>query len=75
MNEKDMLQDLLEFRTTSQRFYNTCAIIIMNPEARQLFIGIRDDEMRAVTQLQQSLERMLAKPSIISKIFPTKHKY
>ena len=57
MREVDILMDLLSYMETSQVLYNENIIEIRNPEARQLFTLLRDDEMRAVEMLQQKIER------------------
>jgi len=75
MKEVDVLKDILQYRVSNQLFYNEKLINIKNPEVRQLFSEMRDDEMRAIVKLQQKIQRLEAKPYIISKIFPTKSRY
>ncbi len=76
MKDIDILKDMLEYRISSQLFYNKNLIHIRNPEARQLFSEMRDDEMMSVKKLQEKIERLQAKPSLISRIiFPTKGRY
>lgn len=75
MKEVDIFKDILQNRASNQLFYNENLINIRNPEVRQLYSQLRDDEMRAVIKLQQKIERLEAKPYIISKIFPTKPRY
>lgn len=70
-----MLKDILEYKISNQLFYNDNLIHIVNPEARQLFSQMRDDEMREIEKLQQKIKRLQAKPYVISKIFPTKSRY
>lgn len=75
MNEADILKDILQYRILNQTFYNENLINMRNPEVRQIFTQMRDDEMRAVVKLQQKIERLEASPGIISRIFPTKPNY
>lgn len=70
-----MLKDILEYKISNQLFYNDNLIHIVNPEVRQLFSQMRDDEMREIEKLQQKIKRLQAKPYLISKIFPTKSRY
>ena len=72
MKEVDMLKDILQSRISNQIFYNHNLIHIRNPEVRQLFSELRDDEMRAIEKLQQKVQRLENKPYIISKMFPIK---
>ncbi|QZY54573.1 PA2169 family four-helix-bundle protein [Crassaminicella profunda] len=72
MKDVDRLKDLLQYRISNELFYNENLIEIKNPEVRQLFSQFRDDEMRAIINLQQKIERLDAKPYIVSKIFPIK---
>lgn len=75
MKEVDMLKDILEYKISNQLFYNDNLIHIVNPEVRQLFSQMRDDEMREIEKLQQKIKRLQAKPYLISKLFPTKSRY
>lgn len=75
MKETDILKDVLDDRVTGQLTYNEHLIKVRNPEARQLFTQLRDDEMRAIVKLQQLIDRLEAKPGIVSRIFTTKQKY
>ena len=75
MKEVDILKDILQYRIANQTFYNENLINVRNPEVRQLFTAVRDDEMRAIVKLQQKIERLEANPGIIAKIFPTKPHY
>jgi len=45
---------------------------IKNPEARQVFTQLRDDEMRDIVNLQQKIDRIQSSEGIISKLFPLK---
>ncbi len=74
MNDTEILRDLLEYKISNQLFYNESIIHMENPEVRQLFMQMRDDEMRYITKLQQKIERLQA-TNIISKIFPIKSRY
>ncbi len=75
MKEIDMLRDILQYRISNQVFYNETLISVRNPEAKQAFTQLRDDEMRAIVNLQQKIDRLEASPGIIAKIFPTKPRY
>lgn len=75
MNEADIYRDILQFRVSSQKQYNEDMIAIRNPEVRQLFTQLRDDEMRAVAKLQQRIERLEASPGTVARIFPTRTKF
>ncbi len=70
MKEADILRDIMYFRTESQLIYNKSIIETRNPEVRQLFTQLRDDETRAVSELQQRVERLETPPTIISKFIP-----
>jgi hypothetical protein len=72
MKEADILKDLLEYKIASQISYNNYMIDLLNPEARQLFTQMRDDEMRAITKLQQKITRLESKARIIARILPAK---
>jgi rubrerythrin len=75
MNDIDVLKDILQYRISNQVFYNRNLIEVRNPEVRQVFTQIRDDEMRSIVKLQQKIERIESPPGIIAKIFPTKQRY
>jgi predicted LPLAT superfamily acyltransferase len=75
MKEADVLKDLLSYVAALQSFYNDNVLNIVNPEARQLFIQLRDDETRFVVKLQQKIERVESKARIISRILPAKNRY
>ncbi len=75
MNEADVYRDILQYRIASQKQYNENLIEIRNPEVRQLFAQLRDDELRAVARLQQRIERLEATPGTIARIFPSRAKY
>lgn len=75
MDQVDILKDLLQHRISNQMYYNENLITIRNPEVRQVFTQLRDDEMRAIVKLQQKIERLQASPGIISKVFPAKPRY
>ncbi|MFZ5966894.1 MAG: hypothetical protein ACOYVK_06940 [Bacillota bacterium] len=75
MEDLDILKDILDYRIANQMFYNESIIHITNPEVRQMFVQLRDDETRAVMNLQEKIKRMQTKPNIISKIFPTRPTY
>ncbi len=72
MKELDILQDILAYRISGQLKYNSKMIHIRNPEARQIFTQLRDDEMRSIVKLQQKVEGIKEAPFIPSKIFPSR---
>lgn len=75
MKEQDIYGDILQYRISNQKRYNEDIISIRNPEVRQLFTQLRDDEMRAVVKLQQRVERLESSPGIAARIFPTRSKF
>jgi len=75
MKEAYILKDLLEYKVAIQKSYNENVLYVLNPEAKQLFMQLRDDETRAVSKLQQKIERVESKPRIIARIFPSKARY
>lgn len=75
MDDKDYLKDILMQRISNQVFYNQVLVEIRNPEVRNLFTQMRDDEMRAIVKLQQKIDRMETRPGIISKILPSRTRY
>ena len=75
MREIDIYKDLLYFKISSQVYYNQNIIDVRNPEIRQLFTQLRDDEMRAVVKLQQKIEKQEASTGIIAKVFPSKARF
>ncbi|MCX7921697.1 MAG: PA2169 family four-helix-bundle protein [Clostridia bacterium] len=75
MKDIDILKDILEYKIANQTFYNENLIKVRNPEIRQVFTQLRDDEMRAIVKLQQKIQRLGSPPGIIAKIFPAKPKY
>jgi hypothetical protein len=75
MKEVDGMKDILQSRISNQLFYNTNIIELKNPELRQLFTQMRDDEMRSIVKLQQKIQRSENPEGIISKIFPAKPKF
>jgi rubrerythrin len=72
MKEADILKDLLHYKISSEKEFNEIAINVRNPEVRQLFIQMRDDEMRHIARIQQKIERVETKPRIIARIIPSK---
>ncbi|GEM_PF-478971 len=72
LEQIDILQDLLHDRISNEMFYNQSLIYVKNPEARQVFTQLRDDEMRAIVNLQQKIDRLQSSEGIISKLFPLK---
>ena len=72
MNDMDTLKDLIEYLIMLQERYNRVLLNVLNPEAKALFTRLRDDETRAVLEIQQKLLRMEAPSKIIHKIFPVR---
>lgn len=72
MNDIYILRDLQEYHMMLQKWYNHVLLNVINPEAKALFTRLRDDETRAVLNIQQKLLRMEAPNKIIHKIFPTR---
>jgi hypothetical protein len=75
VKEVDGMKDVLQSRISNQLFYNINTIELKNPEIRQLFTQMRDDEMRSIVKLQQKIQRSENPEGIISKIFPAKAKF
>ena len=75
MKETEIYKDILQYRISSQSFYNENLVTARNPEIRQIFTQLRDDEMRAVMKLQQRIDRLEASSGIVARIFPAKPKY
>jgi hypothetical protein len=75
MKEIDVMRDILQDRISNEIFYNSNIIEFRNPEIKQLYTQMRDDEMRSIVKLQQKIERNEAPEGIISRIFPTKTKF
>lgn len=69
MNKNDILKDILQSRISNQVFYNNNIITNRNPEVRQVFTQMRDDEMRSIIWLQKKVQRLESPPGIINKIF------
>jgi rubrerythrin len=74
VEDMDILKDLLEYRIRNQTTYNEHMINVRNPEVRQIFTQLRDDEMRDIVRIQQKIERNKGSTGIIAKIIPKKHK-
>ncbi|NLX76490.1 MAG: hypothetical protein GXZ01_03830 [Clostridiaceae bacterium] len=72
MTELDILSDILEYRMMLQEWYNHALINVVNPEAKALFTRLRDDETRAVLNIQQKLLRKGSPAKVIHKIFPAR---
>ncbi len=75
MKDVDILKDILESRISNQELYNHNLLMLKNPELRQMYTQLRDDETRAVVKLQQKIARLEAPTGIISRMFPTKPTY
>ncbi|MCT4594289.1 MAG: hypothetical protein N4A57_08485 [Anaeromicrobium sp.] len=72
MKNEHILKDLFGSKKESQRMYNEFMIKSRNPELRKLFLDLRDDEMRYISELQQKIEKFQTKPNILSHIFSTR---
>ncbi|MBC7765166.1 MAG: hypothetical protein H7Y41_01685 [Hyphomonadaceae bacterium] len=75
MNKSDTLKDILQSKMSNQLFYNENLITIRNPEVRQVFTQMRDDETRSIVKLQKNVQKLDAAPNLITKIFPSKARY
>lgn len=75
MKKNDVLRDILQTRISNQVYYNENVITVRNPEIRQIFTQLRDDEMRSIVRLQKKVQRLESPPGIITKILPSKPKY
>jgi len=69
MDNLEFLNDALEDKIRNQIFYNEAAVIIRNPSSRQLFLKLRDEEMRHINILQKEIVEIENKPFAITKIF------
>lgn len=74
MKEIDILKDILEYKISLQKWYNHALLDVINPEAKALFTRLRDDESRAVLNIQQKLMRLEAPNRIAHKIFPVRNR-
>lgn len=75
MKKNDVLKDILQNRISNQVYYNENVITVRNPEVRQIFTQLRDDEMRSIVRLQKKVQRLESPPGIITKILPSKPIY
>lgn len=75
MEDLDILKDILQYRIINQVSYNENLISIRNPEVRQVFTQLRDDEMRDIVRIQQKIERKKGSSGILAKILPSKPKF
>lgn len=75
MEDIDILKDILQYRIINQVSYNENLVNVRNPEVRNTFAQLRDDEMRDIVRLQQKIERNKGKTGIVAKIIPKKAKY
>lgn len=72
MKLEEILKDLLQYKIQSQETYNRYVIECKNPELRKLFMDLRDDEMRGVSELQQKIYKLESKPTVLAHIFSTR---
>lgn len=75
MKKDDILKDLLQTKISNEIYYNENIINIPNPEVRQVFTEMRDDEMRNIVRLQKNIQRLESHTNIITKILPSKSKF
>ena len=75
MEKLDALKDILQARISNQIYYNQNLLYNTNPELRQVYSQLRDDETRSIIKLQQKIQRLESPAGVISKIFPSKPKY
>lgn len=75
MEDIDILKDILQYRMINQLSYNESLINVRNPEVRNTFAQLRDDEMRDIIRIQQKIERNKGSAGIIAKILPKKQKF
>lgn len=69
MDNLEFLNDVLEDKIRNQTFYNEAAVIIRNPSSRQLFLKLRDEEMKHIDILQREIVKIENKPFTVTKIF------
>ncbi|MFZ5353792.1 MAG: hypothetical protein ACOZCL_13870 [Bacillota bacterium] len=75
MKDLEILKDILDYRIRNQMLYNENLLKVRNPEIRELFAQLRDDETRDIIKLQQKIEKIRVPKSIITKIIPTRPTY
>ncbi len=75
MKDESILKDILQTRISNQAYYNENLISHRNPEIRQVFTQMRDDETRSIIKLQKRIKRLESAPSVISTILPSKPKF
>ena len=75
MKESDILKDILQSRISNQVSYNNNLIYIRNPEVRQVYTSMRDDEMRSIIKLQQKIKKLELPKGIISRVFTARPGY
>ncbi|GAB6182246.1 hypothetical protein JCM14036_35650 [Desulfotomaculum defluvii] len=68
MDSLEFLNDALEDKINNQTFYNEAAVIVRNPSARQLFLRLRDEEMKHIEILQKEIVAIDNKPFTVTKI-------
>ncbi|CCO09083.1 hypothetical protein [Desulforamulus hydrothermalis] len=68
MDSLELLSDALEDKIKNQMFYNDAAIRVRNPSARQLFLRLRDEEMKHIEILQKEVVAIENKPFTVTKI-------
>lgn len=68
MDSKEFLNDALEDKMMNQAFYNDASVKVRNPSARQLFVKLRDEEMKHIDILQKEIVAIENKPFTVTKI-------
>ncbi|WP_003545100.1 hypothetical protein [Desulfotomaculum nigrificans] len=68
MDNLELLNDVLEDKIRNQIFYNESAIMVRNPEARQMLLKFRDEEMRHIEILQKEIVAIENKPFIVTQM-------
>ncbi|MGB9804347.1 hypothetical protein, partial [Desulfofundulus sp.] len=62
LNKLDLLYDVLSDKMWSQSFYNAQMLLMLNPEARDLFRRLRDEEDQHILTLHTEIVALEASP-------------
>lgn len=68
MDSLVLLSDVLEDKIHNQTYYNDSAIKVRNPEARQMLLKFRDEEMKHIEILQKEIVSIENKPFIVTQM-------
>ena len=68
MNILNYLYDLLDDTMGNQFLYNEAAVRVSNPAARDLFLRLRDEEMKNLSQAQREIISIESKPFPFNRI-------